>query len=279
MTQQSTQRESPPGAAAQAARPARQGTVPRPARLVIDGVSLEFGGVHALTGVSLELSGRGICGLIGPNGAGKTSLLNCISGFYTPTAGDISVDGTSLVTMRRHRLIRHGIARTFQNLALFGQMSVFDNVAAGASRSRTLRGPRVGANARRAEVWSMLERFGLVGYAQNLAQGLPFGTLKRVELARALMSGPRLLLLDEPAGGLTHSEVDELGDLITEVVREFGPSVLLVEHHMGLILSVCERIVVLDSGRVIADGSTEQVRHDPAVITAYLGGGQDLASR
>ncbi len=253
---------------------------PDPPQLRIDRLSLEFGGVRAINEVSIDLGGGGICGLIGPNGAGKTSLLNCISGFYAPTSGDVTLDGRSLLRMRRHQLAGRGISRTFQNLALFGEMSVFDNVAVGATRSRGMD---------RADVWSMLERFDLVGHARHPAQGLPFGTLKRVEFARALMSRPRLLLLDEPAGGLTHSEVDELGELIREVARggapaasklgpASGPSVLLVEHHMGLILSVCERIVVLDSGRKIADGPADQVRDDPAVIRAYLGGGADLAA-
>jgi len=248
------------------------------AHLRIDQLSLEFGGVRALSDVSIDLAGGGICGLIGPNGAGKTSLLNCISGFYRPTAGDVTLDGRSVLAMRRHQLVRHGIARTFQNLALFPEMSVFDNVAVGASRSAprlTLRS----AAARRADVWAMLERFDLVEHATHPAHGLPFGTLKRVEFARALMSRPRLLLLDEPAGGLTHSEVDDLGVLIRRVATEFAAAVLLVEHHMGLILSVCERIVVLDSGRTIADGPVHEVRNDPAVIAAYLGGGQDLAAR
>ena len=171
----------------------------------------------------------------------------------------------------------HGITRTFQNLALFPEMSVFDNVATGAARSHRF-GRAPSRREQSADVWAMLDRFDLVDHATDRAQGLPFGTLKRVELARALLSRPRLLLLDEPAGGLTHAEVDDLGLLIREAVRDFGPAVLLVEHHMGLILSVCERIVVLDSGRKIADGPTDDVRNDPAVISAYLGGGQDLAA-
>lgn len=249
-----------------------------PAHLAVSRVGLEFGGVHALQDVSFDLGGAdrptaGICGLIGPNGAGKTSLLNCISGFYRPTQGDVTLDGRSLLGMHRHDLVGYGVARTFQNLSLFGGMSVFDNVAVGAARGRARR------RRRRAEVWAMLERFDLVEQAQQLAHGLPFGTLKRVEFARALMSRPRLLLLDEPAGGLTHTEVDDLGRLILAVVEDLEPAVLLVEHHMGLILSVCQRIVVLDSGRTIADGPTDQVRNDSAVIDAYLGGGHDLAAR
>ncbi|MPQ96496.1 ATP-binding cassette domain-containing protein [Modestobacter sp. I12A-02628] len=256
-----------------------------PAHLRIDRLTLEFGGVRALSEVSIDLAGGGIIGLIGPNGAGKTSLLNCISGFYRPTSGDVTLDGRSVLDMRRHQLAGQGIARTFQNLALFGEMSVYDNVAAGAPRGRRrlrgvpgLRPPGTGA-AERDAVWAMLERFDLVQHARHPAHGLPFGTLKRVEFARALMARPRVLLLDEPAGGLTHTEVDELGGLITDVVRDLAPVVLLIEHHMGLILSVCSRIVVMDSGRTIADGPTEQVRHDPAVISAYLGGGADLAAR
>ncbi|GAA0233506.1 ABC transporter ATP-binding protein [Cryptosporangium japonicum] len=231
--------------------------------LQVNEVAIHFGGVRALDGVTFEVEPGQILGLIGPNGAGKTTLFNCITRIYRPTAGTIRFDGRDLLTTPPHRLAGTGITRTFQNLALFGTLTVFENtLAGGLARSRT------GARAR---AWEILERLDLVDVAGRPAAGLPFGTLKRVELARALMAGPRLVLLDEPAGGLTHSEVNELGRLLVSLRDEYGFAALLVEHHMGLVLGISDHVVALDFGQKIYDGTPAGVREDDAVVAAYLG--------
>jgi branched-chain amino acid transport system ATP-binding protein len=257
------------------------GTEPPPDVLLsLRDVSIQFGGVTALDGVSFDVRAGRVCGLIGPNGAGKTTLFNCITRIYQPTGGSITWEGGDLLALRPHRLAAAGIARTFQNLALFGDMSVIDNaMVGGTSQGRVglLSGMLGWPPARRhhaelrAHAWELLERLDLVEVAEQPARGLPFGTLKRVELARALMARPRLLLLDEPAGGLTHSEVKELGELIVALGREYGFASLLVEHHMGLVLGISDDVVALDFGHKIFEGTPDEVRADPAVIAAYLG--------
>ncbi|MDQ6526915.1 ABC transporter ATP-binding protein [Nocardioides sp. LHD-245] len=252
-----------------------------PARLVVKKISLRFGGIVALDGPSFEIAPGEICGLIGPNGAGKTTLFNCVSGLYRPDAGSIMLGETDILALRPDQVAGAGIARTFQNLGLLPTQTVLDNVIAGAShRARTgmmaaaLGLPSVAREERRERerARAVLDRLGLSGYESHLASGLPLGTLKRVELARALMLEPRLLMLDEPANGLIHEEVEELGALVRELRRELGFSVLLVEHHMGMVMSVCDHLVVLNLGVKIADGPPEQVRRDGAVVEAYLGG-------
>jgi branched-chain amino acid transport system ATP-binding protein len=222
------------------------------ALLAVSGVTMRFGGVTALQDVSFEVAGGAICGLIGPNGAGKTTLFNCISRLYDPGAGSIEFDGHPLATFARHELASLGIARTFQNVALFSTMTVRENVCVGAHAlahrgflANALATPRARHEelriAERAD--ALIEEFGLKSVAERPAGALPFGVRKRVELARALAKGPKLLLLDEPAGGLNHSEVDGLADEIRAIRDRRGVAVLLVEHHMNLVMRVSDQVV------------------------------------
>jgi branched-chain amino acid transport system ATP-binding protein len=250
------------------------------ALLAVQDVAVRFGGIVALDGVSFEIREGEILGLIGPNGAGKTTLFNCVSRLYTPVAGDIVFAGQSILGRPAHRMAEIGIGRTFQNLALFHRLSVFDNVRVGAhARSRSdflsdslhLPWVRRGEAAIEASARELIDYLDLAEVAERPVASLPFGTQKRVELARALALRPRLLLLDEPAGGLNHSEVGELGRRIRRIRDDWRLTVLLVEHHMSLVMSVSDRVVALDFGRKIAEGTPEAVQNDAAVIRAYLG--------
>jgi branched-chain amino acid transport system ATP-binding protein len=251
-----------------------------PPLLTVSDVGIRFGGIVALDGVSFDVAPRQLLGLIGPNGAGKTTLFNCLSRLYAPARGDILFDRCSILKIPPHRIVDIGISRTFQNLALFGRMSVLDNIRVGGHRrsrgnffSDALGLP--GAVRRDAALtdiaWELVEYFDLRDVTARLVSDLPFGLQKRVELARALAAKPKLLLLDEPAGGLNHHEVEELGRLIKRIRDERDVTVLLVEHHMNLVMSICERVVALDFGRKIAEGTPTEIRTNPDVINAYLG--------
>ena len=253
------------------------------ALLEVKDLSMQFGGVRALHELSFAVKKNEICGLIGPNGAGKTTLFNVISRIYDPTTGSINFQNETLLNKASYQIAQMGIARTFQNLALWPKMTVLENVMTGAhvhgKQNFFSAMLRIGLAKEelklRQNALTILDSLDLSQHANKACGGLPFGTMKRIELARALINKPELLLLDEPATGLNQSEVNELSSLIKTVRNEYGLTILLVEHHMGMVMGISDRVVVLDFGSKIAEGTPQEIQQNPIVINAYLGVSND----
>ena len=250
------------------------------ALLKVSGLTMRFGGLLAVDSVAFEVKSDEVFAIIGPNGAGKTTVFNCVGGFYSPTAGDIVMDGKSITGLPSHKVARHGLVRTFQNVRLFKQLTVLENLLVAQHtqvESRLLPGLLKTKAYRQAETDALaragqwLDFMGLREYANREAGNLAYGHQRRLEIARCMITKPRLLMLDEPAAGLNPQEKRDLQSLIDQLRREFGVAVLLIEHDMSLIMGISDRILVMEHGKPITTGTPEQVRNDERVIKAYLG--------
>jgi len=246
----------------------------------MDNATMQFGGLKCVDGLTFSLSENELVGLIGPNGAGKTTVFNMVTGVYPPTAGRVTFQGCRVSGQRPYKITGRGIARTFQNIRLFGSLSVFDNVRTACNMHlkhgishAIFRGAGFLAEERQiqSDVMELLEMFGLADFRDRPGNSLPYGDQRRLEIVRALATRPKLLLLDEPAAGMNPSEKENLMQLIRFTQEKFGLSILLVEHDMKVVMGICERIIVLDYGRKIAEGEPREIRSNPAVIAAYLG--------
>jgi branched-chain amino acid transport system ATP-binding protein len=243
-------------------------------------ICMQFGGLRAVDNFNLEINEHELVGLIGPNGAGKTTVFNMLTGVYIPTEGDIKIDGSSVVGKKPYEIVRAGAARTFQNIRLFKDLTVLDNIKIAfhnelhySTIEGLLRLPRYWADEKHATeaCLAFLDIFDMADYADNLARNLPYGKQRKLEIARALATKPKILMLDEPAAGMNPQETKELMDTIQLIRKKFDIAILLIEHDMNLVMGICERIVVLDYGRIIAKGTPEETKNNPDVIRVYLG--------
>lgn len=243
-------------------------------------LSITFGGLKAVENFNLEVEANRLVGLIGPNGAGKTTVFNLLTGVYRPTSGGIEIDGKSIVGKPAHQITKHGVARTFQNIRLFKKMSVLDNVKVAYNQNMSygffeglFHTGRYAAEEREVEqkARELLRVFDMENFADTKAENLPYGKQRKLEIARALATDPRVLLLDEPAAGMNPTETKELMETISLIREKFGVAILLIEHDMGLVMGICEKICVLNYGRVLATGAPQSIVNDPKVISAYLG--------